>query len=193
MEPRLQDKTKAINFRSLGALPLLFFSISYLDNWRNGDPAGILWICHVSNLLLAVGIFSNIQYLNRIAVMWIIPGFVIWLANGAAMGTLSIIGGISHIGSLLIAFYVLRSIYIGKLVWPHAFTFYLCLQLLSRFLTPQKLNVNLSHAVWPGWEGLFQEYYQYWIFTTVMIILGLWLLNLLLWRLFPDKPAPHSA
>jgi hypothetical protein len=52
----------------------------------------------------------------------------------------------------------------GKYSWLYALTWFLLLQQVTRLFTPPELNINLAHSIYPGWEGLFSGYWQYWLF-----------------------------
>ena len=69
--------------------------------------------------------------------------------------------------------------------WRWAFGWYLAVQLASRFVTPPALNVNLAHAVQPGWERTFNSYCSFWLVLTLVTLVVLWLTGLLLWSIWP--------
>jgi heme/copper-type cytochrome/quinol oxidase subunit 2 len=46
------------------------------------------------------------------------------------------------------------------------------------------LNVNLAHAIQPGWERAFQSYWTFWLVLTIVTAIILWLSGLLLWSIW---------
>ena len=56
---------------------------------------------------------------------------------------------------------------------------------ISRAITPPALNVNIAHDYYFGWETMFANYWLYWLAITLTNFLALWLLNQLLFRLWP--------
>jgi hypothetical protein len=77
--------------------------------------------------------------------------------------------------------------------WFYAFIWYFVVQLISRFLTPARLNVNLSHSIQPGWEQTFSAYWRFWFVLTVLVGVCLWILGLLLKWLWPAAAALNEA
>jgi hypothetical protein len=65
--------------------------------------------------------------------------------------------------------------------WRYAFGWSLLVQLISRFVTAPKLNVNVAHAIQPGWERTFPSYWMFWLALTIAMAAVLWLSGLL-WR-----------
>jgi hypothetical protein len=71
--------------------------------------------------------------------------------------------------------------------WRYAFGWYLAIQLISRFITPPDLNVNLAHAIAPGWEHAFGSYWSFWLVLTAVSAVVLWVTGMLLWSIWrPD-------
>lgn len=72
-----------------------------------------------------------------------------------------------------------------RTAWRWAFGWYLVVQLLSRFVTPPDLNVNLAHTIQPGWESAFESYWIFWLTLTLVAAVVLWLSGLLLRGIWP--------
>jgi hypothetical protein len=77
--------------------------------------------------------------------------------------------------------------------WRHAFGWYLMVQLMSRFVTPKELNVNLAHAVASGWERTFQSYWSFWLVLTAITAAVLWVSGMILWAIWRPAPAETLA
>jgi len=196
---KLSDK----QFRLLGLLPLLFFFAQGIHYWQINQLGHMLWMCNIGNLLLALGIFFAQPLLIRVAVIWSMPGAVVWclyvvptwgrLVTGQ-MGGAEFYGVVAstlaHVGGLSIGILVLTKVRMNGIAWAYAFIWYLIVQLAARLLTPVEMNVNLAQRVQDGWEGTFNSYPKFWVVLSVMVGLCLWLLDLLLKRLWP---APKNA
>ena len=64
------------------------------------------------------------------------------------------------------------------------------MQLVAHYTTDPTLNVNLSQAPWPGWDGILPGGYpSYWLFTTALTGIVLWLAGRILLGAFPPPVA----
>jgi len=130
--------------------------------------------------------------------MWMFPGLVVWflyvvptwgmLLNGQfsfvqLFGVFS--STLAHVGGFSVAIAVLRKVRIDANAWFYAFIWYFVVQLLSRLLTPEAMNVNLSQRIQDGWEQSFSSYWRFWLLLTLLNGLCLWLLGLLLKAFWP--------
>ena len=190
----LSDK----QFRLLGFLPLLFFLAQAIHYGQINQVGHVLWMCNIGNLLLALGIFFEQRLLIRVAVIWSLPGLVVWclyvvptwgtLLTGRAsasegFGILS--STLAHVGGLATGIIVLRKVRMNGRAWAYAFLWYFIVQFASRLLTSVAMNVNLSQRVQDGWEGMFPSYFKFWLLLTLMVGVCLWLLGLLLKYFWP--------
>ena len=193
-------------FRLLGFLPLAFFSAQAIHYWQINELGHMLWMCNIGNLLLALGLFFEEAILIRVAVIWMVPGVAVWffyvvptwgMLLSGRFGYAELFGVISstlaHLGGFAVGIGALRKVGMDAWAWFYAFIWYFVVQLLSRFLTPAAMNVNLSHSIQPGWEQTFSSYWRFWLVLTVLVGVGLWILGLLLKRLWPAAPALNEA
>jgi hypothetical protein len=165
----------------------------------------MLWMCNIGNLLLAVGLFMEEAILIRVAVMWMVPGVVVWflyvvptwgmlltgkLTFGQLFGVLS--STLAHIGGISVGLVVLRRVGMDGRAWFYAYIWYFVMQLLSRILTPAAMNVNLSHRIQEGWEQRVSSYWKFWLLLTVLVGLCSWILGFLLKMLWPASKPSHS-
>jgi hypothetical protein len=195
---KLSDK----QFRLLGFLPLLFFFAQAIHYWQINQLGHMLWMCNIGNLLLALGIFFGQALLIRLAVIWSLPGVVVWclyvvptwgmLVTGK-MTAAELYGVVSstlaHVGGLSVGILVLRKVRMNQIAWFYAFIWYFIVQLASRLLTPVAFNVNLSQKIQDGWEGTFGSYWKFWLVLSSAVALGSWLLTFLLKKLWPANAA----
>ena len=155
-------------------------------------------MCNIGNLLLALGLFLGVRELIRVAVIWMVPGVAVWfvyvvptwgpLLTGRAsyaevFGVLS--STLAHLGGFAVGLAVLRRVGMDARAWVYAFLWYFIIQIISRLLTPPELNVNLAHRIQPGWEQTFSGYWKFWFVLTTLVGVCLWLLGLLLRRMWP--------
>jgi hypothetical protein len=185
-------------FRLLGFLPLLFFLAQATHYWQINQLGHMLWMCNIGNLLLALGIFFEQALLIRIAVIWSMPGLVVWVLYVVPTWGMLVTGRMSlsefygvvsstlaHVGGLSVGILVLRKVRMNVSAWAYAFIWYLVVQGLSHLLTPVAMNVNLSQRVQDGWETTFSSYWKFWLILSALVAACLWLLGLLLRRLWP--------
>jgi hypothetical protein len=191
---KLSDK----QFRLLGFLPLLFFFAQAIHYWQINQLGHMLWMCNIGNLLLALGIFFEQALLIRVAVIWSLPGVVVWclyvvptwgmlLTGKASAGEYygAVASTLAHVGGLSVGILVLRKVKMTGEEWLYAFLWYFIVQLASRLFTPVAMNVNLSQRIQEGWETAFSSYWKFWLVLSAVVGVGSWLLGLLLKHFWP--------
>ena len=171
----------------MGLLPLAFFLIQTIHYWRYGGLGNLMWMCNVGNVLLGIGLLLAHRELIRAAAIWTIPGLAIWiryvlLASGFYFSTT-----LAHVGGITIGLIALRRVRMDRLAWIYAFAWYLVIQAGARLLTASDLNVNLAHAIQPGWEKLFGSYWKFWIAMAAVVAPGLWVIGKILFFIWPTE------
>ena len=179
--------------RFLGLLPLFFFLAQAVHYWRINELGHLLWMCNIGNLLLAMGLFLDKTRVVRLAAIWTIPGLLVWLIYVVLAWGVFLTSTLAHIGGLIVAMIALRHYRMDRTAWRWAFGWYIVIQLLSRLFTLPTLNVNLAHAIQPGWEQAFNSYWKFWITLTLIGIVVLWLSGLLLWSIWPATSANRRS
>jgi hypothetical protein len=187
-------------FRLLGVLPLTFFLAQAIHYWQIKQLGHMLWMCNIGNLLLALGLFFQRPLLTRVAVVWALPGLIVWCVYVVPTWGMLLTGNFSftelfgvissslaHLGGISVGIIALRRIRMDRSAWMFVFVWYLIVQLLSRLVTSPELNVNLSHRVQDGFEQTFSSYWQFWLILTLLIGLGSVVISLTLHRLWPPK------
>jgi hypothetical protein len=178
----LSPRTK---LRLLGLLPLIFFLAQAVHYWRINQLGHLLWMCNVGNLLLAIGLFLEKPIVVRFSAIWMIPGLIVWIIYVVLAWGVFLTSTLAHVGGLAVAMIALRQVRMDRTAWRWAFGWYLVVQLCSRFVSAADLNVNLAHAVQPGWERTFPSYWIFWLTLTAITVVVLWLSGLLLWSIWP--------
>ena len=179
--------------RLVGILPLIFFLGQGIHYWRRAELGNMLWMCNIGNLLLAVGLFLDNRRLMQIAIIWTIPGLVIWFIYVVLTWGLFFSSALAHIGGLVVGMFVLRRIGMDRRTWLYAFGWYLVVQLLARLFTTADLNVNLAHKIQPGFEQPFGSYWKFWLVLTVVTAMVLWLLERFFRVVCPVRTAEREA
>jgi hypothetical protein len=180
-------KDSDLRFRLLGIFPLVFFFAQAEHYWRINQLGHMLWMCNIGDLLLAIGLFFKQPVLIRIAGIWMVPGFVIWFRFVVLEWGLFLSSVLAHVGGLLVGAIALKRVGMDRRAWLYAFAWYLLIQILSRVLTSADLNVNLAHRIQPGFEQVFRSYWLFWLTGVLATALVLWVLGLMLARLWPSR------
>jgi len=174
------------SFNSWAALLLLMFAVNLIDDYRQQQLQDMLWICHVSMLLLAAGLYWRRQAFIQVAALWIFPGFLFWFADGWFSG-FTLTSTMSHLLAVTTAYLALKRVGIVPGFWRHALLYWLLLQQAARWVTAPIANVNIAHSVRAEASMVFDSYWQYWLFTCIAAAFGLWLLEKLLHKRLPVK------
>lgn len=163
-------------------------------------------MCNIGNLLLAIGLFLEERSLIRVAVIWTVPGVVVWCIYVVPTWGMLLTGKINytqfygvtsstlaHVGGISVGILALRRVGMDGRAWFYAFLWYFVMQLLSRLLTPVSMNVNLSQRIQDGWEGIFSTYWRFWLVLTFLVGICLWVLGFVLEMLWPVSTKAHAA
>jgi hypothetical protein len=169
--------------RLLGLLPLIFFFAQAVHYWRIDELGHMLWMCNMGNLILALGLFFEKSVLIRLSAIWMVPGLIVWFLYVVLAWGVFLTSTLAHVGGLVVSMLALKWYRMDRIAWRYAFGWYLVIQLISRFITPANLNVNLAHEVAPGWERTFESYWSFWLILTAATMAGLWLTGLMLWSI----------
>ncbi len=179
----------------MGIIPLILFLARLRHFLVLGEPGQILWVCHMSNLILSIGLFLNQSELVRVAVLWLILGLPLWIWGMTHMGigTLSTFG--THFGGFVVGMFAFSRIGGGRKTWLYSLLWFLLLQQVCRVFTQPELNVNLAHRIYKGWESVFGAYWKYWAVNIILAGISLWIIGFILRKLWPPQAigASNSA
>ena len=174
-----------LRFRALGLLPLLFFIAQGIHYWRTNELGHMLWMCNIGNLLLALGLFLNRPAIIRVAAIWTIPGLVMWLLFVVRQWGVVPASVLAHVGGLIVGLVALRRVGVDRFAWVYALGWYFVVQLVSRLTTPVDFNVNVSQKIFSNWDLTFNAYWKFWLVLSALVALVLWILTMLLNKLWP--------
>jgi len=177
-------------FRLLGLLPLCFFiarAIEYVVIAKT--PEQMLWSCHVSNLMLAVGMFLGNPLLIRVAVFWQILGLPPWIMDAVVSGMIKTVSIFSHLGGSIVAIIAIRQVGAKRWSWIPSLIYFVVLQQITRLLTDPGpyTNVNVAHFAYGPMKDWFAVYWKYWLVNTSIVALTLIILEFVFLWLFPIK------
>ncbi len=178
-----------LRFRLLGFLPLIFFFAQARHYWRINELGNMLWMCNIGNLMLAVGIFLKRPLLIRVAVIWMVPGLIVWFIYVVLAWGIFLSSTLAHVGGFVVGMFVLQRVRMDRVSWLYALGWYFIVQLLSRLFTAAALNVNVAHAVDPAWQQVFNSYWKFWLVLLLIAIALLGGLNLFFYKLWPERRA----
>jgi hypothetical protein len=141
-----------------GAAGIAFFAIYFARRLNNGEAASALWACHLASLLAGVGILLRRASLIGIGVLWLLVGIPMWFVYLSIGGPFRPTSFLTHFGGLAVGCLGLRALGMPRQVWWKAMAGLLILLGISRWVSPPKLNVNLSFHVYQSVDP-FPAYY----------------------------------
>ncbi len=174
-------------FRSLGLLPLIFFIARLIEYVQVGTPSQVLWMCHLANLLLANGLFIANPLLIRVSVVLLIFGVPPWIVDMFVIKIITPVSVVSHLGGTILGVIVIAKVGAKRWTWLFALASYILVQMTCRYVTPPELNVNISHRVYDIWKHIVDDYWIFWVISTGIIGVALWVIEFTLLRLFPQN------
>ncbi len=178
---------KNLRFRLSGIFPILFCLGQAVYYWSRDEFANMLWMCNIGNGLLGIGIFFGINWLTRLTTMWLIPGLVIWLNYVVGSGNFVVTSFFAHIGGLVMGIYALYKIGGSRRMALHSIIWFFLLQLICRLFTSYDANVNVAHRVHEGVSDTFNAYWKFWLTSSFVVIVGMFVLQWILLKIFPEK------
>lgn len=156
MNPYSIDRQMTLDTKSarLGWVPLILYCVNLINNILRGTPADSLWMCHLANLLLGIGLLARRPVLIRPAILWLLIGSVLWMRYVWLTADFRWIQCLTHMGGLFVGLSVAKCVRFDRFAWFHASIFALAAQLLCRYTTPPSLNINIAHNTANGVEYL---------------------------------------
>jgi hypothetical protein len=188
MKNRESDEVwQSLWFRSLGLLPLILFVARFVAYQQLGQPSGVLWMCHLANLILAIGLIFAHPLIIRMSVLLLIFGIPPWIIDMFVIKIVTPVSIASHLGGTVVGLLAIAKVRARSWSWLPALISFIVVQVISRFVTPPELNINTAHRVYDIWKDSVSNYWLYWIISTAVIGVTLWMVELVLLRLFPQR------
>jgi hypothetical protein len=165
----------------IGLIPLLTALYTSYLSITQGKPEEVLWVCNLSNFLLAAGLFARHAIAVRVATLWLIIGTPLWIWDNVERGIyLTFHAFVIHIISALIGIVAMYQLAWRPRIWGWALFYGLAIQVFTRFAAPPQLNINVASRVYEPLQPLFPHYYAYMVFNAVCFGITLWVLERLL-------------
>lgn len=178
---------------ALGGAALLGWVVLVVDKALHGLLPEAMWCCAMGQLLLGVGLVAAWPRLAVTGTAWLafgVPLWVIGLASGEVMRWPS---WFTHLVAPVIGVVAARGLGVPRGTWWRATLGLVALQAATRWLTPPRFNVNLAHAVYPGWERLFPTYAAYYLFMLACGAAACFAAEALLRRVAAPAPGVEPA
>ena len=189
-ETALTPAWQTMRFRLLGIVPLLFFLARVIQYvYFAKTPEHILWSCHISNLMMAIGLFCAWPWLIRISVFWQILGVPPWVLDMWVSKLVTPVSVFTHLGGVIFAIVAIRQVGAKRWSWIPSLVYFLVLQQITRLLTEPGIytNVNVAHFGYGPTKDWFASYWTYWMANTAATAATLWIIELVLLKLFPQR------
>ena len=125
------------------------------------DPIHMLWFCNVSLLFVLVGFALRSRSFMGIGFVWSLFGTPLWLFDLLSGGDLLWTSFVTHFGGIAISAWGLKVFGVPRGLWWKVIAAFVPLHVLSHFVTPPELNINISHRIWDGFEEIIPWYPVY--------------------------------
>lgn len=193
--PDQRPNQTALRFRLLGLLPLIFFLARVVEYvFKAKTPEQILWSCHISNLMLAIGFFIYSPWLIRLAAFWQILGLPPWFIDMVVSKLITPVSVFTHLGGVTVAIIAIWWVRAKQGSWLPSLIYFVILQQITRLLTVPGpyTNVNVAHFAYGGMKTWFGSYWTYWLANTALLAVILWVLDWILAKLFPPRTGQEA-
>jgi hypothetical protein len=173
--------------RLLGAATLLLALLHMLVHVLEGAPWDVLWACIVGAALAGLGLAVRSAWVCAVGAAWSLLGLPLWLVGLCTGGErlwATTLG--THVLGPIAGLVGVRALGVPRGAWLASLLGLVLLQHLCRLVTPPAANVNLAHAVYPGFEEAFPSYGLYFATFVVGGGGGFLLLELAARRLRPE-------
>ncbi|MFN7976214.1 MAG: hypothetical protein U0166_28425 [Acidobacteriota bacterium] len=152
----------------LAALAALFYATHAAWHIAHHQPSDLLWMCHVASLVIAAGLAIPSATANAIGILWLCLGIPLWILDLATGGAPVPTSFLTHFGGAAVGIAGVRHLGLPRASWWKAVLALCALCLLTRVTTSRDANVNLTFAVWQGWEATFPSYRVYFALMLVL-------------------------
>ncbi len=179
-------------FQQVGLIPLGIFVYRLAQYISVGTPDWIMYNCHITTLMLFFGMTLGLPLLIRVAAIWLVIGLPMWLIDAWVIREIWIASVVSHLGGFLLAIYAIRRVRATGTSWAPALGWFLLWQLVTRYTTDPKLNINIAHTAYAGCERWFASYWAFWPLCAVVAGGMAWMVEYLLAKRYPAQAREAS-
>lgn len=155
--------------RLAGTVVLLLWFFHFVRYvWVLRQPEQLLWMCHTSALLLAVGLLVSSASAIRVGALWSLGGFPLWIVDVATRGETTRVSVLSHVLIPILGVAALTQVRWRGRVLLGAVAFHVLCWALARWLGTAAANVNLAHTAYDVLgRGVVESYWLYLGVTSV--------------------------
>jgi len=171
----------------LGTLAISFYIIHGTYWVLNGVPANLMWACHIGSLAVGFAFIFQVPVMNAIGVLWLGLGNIMWFLYLAGGGEFEITSPLTHIGGITIGIIGIFRMGIPEKSWLWAIISLGILQQMSKWITPEKENINLAFRIHAGWENIFHSYIVYQIVLAVIAAVLFFSLEMIFHKILSKK------
>lgn len=141
--------------RAFGLILLALLLLLTVQKAQAGVAAEMLWVCHVTSAMLAIGLLFDTPVLMATGFMYhiavAIPTYLLHLATG---GDSSVVSFMLHTLTPVFGWIACRKQVLPPSAPWLALGTYLALMVISYFVTPESMNVNLAFHPWGAFGAL---------------------------------------
>lgn len=178
---------KTRQFQLIGILPFLIFLWRLIQYISVGTPDWIIYSCHVSTLLLGVGMVVGSAWMIRVAAIWLVIGLPMWIIDAWVTQVVWVASIFSHVGGFFLALYAISKVRATGQSWLPALLWFVGLQMLTRYTTRPELNINVAHTPYELFKDTYSGYWVFWIVCTLVVAFMVWIVEFCLARFYPAK------
>ncbi|UOD28419.1 hypothetical protein INH39_23620 [Massilia violaceinigra] len=161
---------------------LLLLAVLAVQKTQDGLAPELLWMCHVTSTMLALGLVANAAplivtgFLCQGAIA--LPAYVLHVAAG---GHTSVASFLLHASAPVLGALAWRGMRIPAAIPWVALALYQLLVVLSQDFTPESMNVNLAFRAWDPLAGFLPSGWPVRLLNLVLMLAQLqaarWLWN----------------
>ena len=171
---RTSDYTRQKPLAYLGLAEILCCAALCAQYALRRQLENVLWVCHLGALAVGLGCILRRPTSIAIGAFWLTLGVPLWIYYLAMGGEFLPVSLLTHAGGLALGYAGLKEFGLSKDIWWKATLALVLLHFFSRWVTPPEENVNLAHAVHPGWEATFPSHSVY-VLSLLLLFMGVFI------------------
>jgi len=172
-------------FRLIGVLPIIIFIARLIQYIQVGAPDWIVASCHISNLMLGIGMIFRAPSLMRVATIWLIIGVPMWIIDAVVTQEMWWSSIYSHVGGFLIGLYAISKARATGRCWLPAMVWFVFLHVVTRYTTAPELNINIAHYPYELVKEWFASYWAFWPVCLLVTTAMVWVVEFGLLKFYP--------